>query len=322
MSLQRTPPKTPSTPIEHTLSESDLNLISEVSYVNTSRNTRCRSNKTQMQSPRTYEVDLKDEITKMFKNFKTELDAKLNDICDKQNLLITKLSTDICELKIQTTKIQTSNDEIVQSMSFINNQYEELKMGLENLHKERAEQRKCIENIEKKVQDLQLKSRSSCIEIRNITPSEKETSSDLINTVCTIGKVVGTTVTPTDFRDIYRIPGKPGLTRPIVAEFQSVQMKHKTLSAVRDFNNSRKAVVDKLNTELIGIPGKKQAVYIADHLPASLKKLFFQSREFAKQHGYQFCWTSNGNIFIRKAHGEKQIIISSEQSLMDLKPKQ
>lgn len=321
MSLQRTPPPmTPSSPIVHTQSESDINLMSEVSYVNTNRHKRLRSD--QMQSPRGYELDLKEELTKMFNNFKEEIHTKLNNICDQQSSLITKLSSDICELKIQTSKIQTSNDDIVQSMSFINNQYEEIKMGLESLHKERDVQRKCLENLEKKVQDLQLKSRSSCIEIRNIPHDEKETTDDLINTVCKIGNVVGSAISPSDLRDIYRIPGKPGLTRPIVAEFLSVQMKNKTISAVRDYNNTRNVVAEKLNTEQLNITGKKQAVYISDHLPASLKKLFFLSREFAKQHGYQFCWASNSYIFLRKAPGEKQILIASEQSLADLKLKQ
>lgn len=106
-------------------------------------------------------------------------------------------------------------------MDFINNQYEYIKKGLKNMHKERFVQRKGIENLEKKVQDLQLKSRSSCVEMRNVPCADKETTAVIIKT-SSVGTVVGTTIYPSDLRDIYRIPGKPGSTRPVVAEFQTV----------------------------------------------------------------------------------------------------
>ena len=316
MSRQRTPPGTPS-PIGHTQSETDLNSLqlSDVSFIS-NRNKRPRTDES---SPRQYEQDLKQEIMGLLNNWKLEFDSKLNDMCTKQNTLVSKLSTEILELKTQTCKLQESNDEIAISMNFINKQYEEIKSGLDNLKKERQEQRKCLENLEKKVQDLTLKSRSSSIEVRNIPLKDKETSVDLTDTVCKIGDTVGISISPTDLRDIYRLPGKPGSTRPIVAEFHTVQMKLNTLSSVRNFNNNKKSVENKLNTELINIAGKRQAVYVADYLPASSRKLFHTSREFAKQNGFEYCWSSNGNIFLRKRQGDKQILISSEQCLSDLK---
>ncbi|CAB3241401.1 unnamed protein product [Arctia plantaginis] len=321
MSTQRTPPKLSTTAVGHTQSESDLNALQQcdVSFVNITRNKRPRTELAP--SPASDSHGQKHDIMELLTNWKTELDTKLNDMFIKQNTLISKLSTDISELKLQNYKIQKSNDEIVQSMEFINNQYEELKSGLTTLQKERLEQRLCIEKLERNIQDLQLKSRSSSIEIRNVPQVDKETTSDLAKTICVIGDTVGSVITPSDLRDIYRLPSKPGSTRPIVAEFQTVQMKQKTIAAVRDFNNSKKTVEEKLNTGLINISGKRQPVYVADHLPASAKKLFYLSREFAKQNAFKFCWTVNGNVFLRKEEGNKQILISSEQCLHDLRNK-
>lgn len=319
MSLQRTPPATPNTPVGHSQSESDLNALqlSDCSFVNINRNKRPRTE--HAQSPNNGDKDLKQEVLELLKSWKTEFDTKINEVCAKQNVLVSKLTTEISELKKQTRKLQETNDEIATSMAFINKQYEDIKSGLDKLQKERQEHRHCLEKLERKVQDLQFKSRSSCIEIRNIPLKDKENTGDLTETICTIGKTVGASITPSDIRDIYRQPGKLGSTRPVVAEFQTVQMKLNTLSSVRSFNTNKKTVHEKLNTEHINIPGTRQPIFVADYLPPSSKKLFHLSREFAKQNGYSYCWPSNGNVFLRKAQGEKQILISSERCLQDLK---
>lgn len=314
--IHRSPPKTPSAPIVHSQSESDLITLQVSDIPSANRNKRPR---TEQSSPKQRDQDLKQEIMELLNNWKVELDSKLNDISDKQSTLISKLTTDISELKLQTSNIQASNDKISTSMQFINKQYEEIKAGVNNLQKERQEQRKCLEKLERKVQDLQLKSRSSSIEIRNIPIKDKESFVDLTNTICKIGQTIGTNISADDIRDAYRLPGKPGSSRPVFAEFHTVQMKLNTLSSVRNFNNNKNAIEDKLNTELLGIPGKRQAVYVADYLPASSKKLFYLCREFAKQNGFNYCWSSNGNIYLRKAQGDKQILVSSEQCLSDLK---
>lgn len=317
MSLQRTPPATPNTPVGHSQSESDLNALqlSDCSFTNINRNKRPRTE----QSPNNCDNDLKQEVMELLKSWKTEFYTKINEVCSKQDLLSSKLTTEIAELKIQTTKIQKSNDSIATSMEFFNKKYEEIVSGLDKLQKERQENRHCLEKLERKVQDLQLRSRSSCIEIRNMPVKDKETTDYLTETICTIGQTVGTSITLSDIRDIYRQPGKPGSTRPVVAEFHTVQTKLNMLSSVRKFNTSKKTVHEKLNSEHINIPGTRQPIFVADYLPPSSKKLFHLSREFAKQNGYSYCWSSNGNVYLRKVQGEKQILISSEKCLQDLK---
>ncbi|CAB3253841.1 unnamed protein product [Arctia plantaginis] len=205
----------------HTQSESDLNSLQlSASFVNTNRNKRPRHT----QSPGEEDHDLKQEIVALLNGWKSELDSKFNDMCARQNTLIAKISTEISELKTQTFKIKESNDEIVASMSFINKQYEEIKSGLDCLQKERLEQRKCLENLERKMQDLQLKSRSSSISmlddrdfkcpVRNVPPKDKENSEDLTSTVSNIGQAVGIPISAKDLRDIYRLPVPPTVIVP------------------------------------------------------------------------------------------------------------
>lgn len=103
------------------------------------------------------------------------------------------------------------------------------------------------------------------------------------------------------------------LTRPIVAEFLTVQMKQNAVSAVRDYNKNKPAVKYKLNIDHLSIAGKRQAIYVANHqliTIASTKKLFFQSREFPKNNGYQYCWTTNDNVFIRKVDRDNLMLVN------------
>ena len=152
----------------------------------------------------------------------------------------------------------------------------------------------------------------------NIPQVSDESSTSLIKTMCNIGTTVGVGIGESQLRDIYRLPGKSTTSsspRPIIAEFTSVQTKQTLLSAVRTYNKGR-GRDDKLNTAVIGMPGERRPVYISEHLPASTKKLFYQAREFAKNNTFKFCWISNGNVFLRKLEGEKQILVSSEKCLI------
>ncbi|VVC86797.1 unnamed protein product [Leptidea sinapis] len=130
-------------------------------------------------------------------------------------------------------------------------------------------------------------------------------------------QAVGLPISPSDLRDVYRLPGKTSTTRPIIVDFSTVLRKQQLLSFVRKCNN-QKLANDKLNTKLIGLPGNQKPVYIEEKIPSRTKKLYLQAREFRKKNKYAFCWCSNGNIFLRKKEGDKQIIIRSEQCLVGL----
>ncbi|KAH9631462.1 hypothetical protein HF086_004623 [Spodoptera exigua] len=315
-SAQRTPPKTP---ISQTQSEPDINSAVEMSeYVNVSRSKR-RRNGTSPQGGTNLSLQ----------------DVQINNqdisrTLAEQTSLMTKLLADIGEIKSQNNQIKASNaqiretnEEIIQSMSFMNKQFEDMKKEIEDLRKDRQLQQNYIEQLEKKILDMQHMSRSSGIEIRNIPQDNNETTSTLIKTVCKIGEIVGLPIPESNIRDIYRLPGKstgPTIPRPIIAQFSTVQTKQSLLSAVRSYNKEQRKEA-KINTGVIGLPGKTQPVYIAEQLPPSIKKLFYQTREFAKNKSYQFCWISNGNIFLRKVEGDKQILIRSEKCLQDLSNK-
>lgn len=69
-----------------------------------------------------------------------------------------------------------------------------MKKEVESLKREKQQQINYIENLEKKINDLQLKSRTSSIEIRNVPYGAKETTSDLRELVSSVGKITNQSV--------------------------------------------------------------------------------------------------------------------------------
>ncbi|PZC82791.1 hypothetical protein B5X24_HaOG209576 [Helicoverpa armigera] len=325
---QRTPPKTTRSPASNIIksqTRSEPDITTACDFVNKNRYKRARHG----DSPEGTTVDTdtssqEPEIQDILDKWKKEQDARVAELLADQKKFMAQLSSDIRDIKTQNSKIQASNSEIsksnvgiVQSIEFFNKKFEDLKMEVELLRKERREQQTYIECLEQRIVDLQHKSRSSAIELRNIPQATAESSTTLTKTVCQAGAAVGVHINESELRDIYRLPNKSATStspRPIVAEFTTVQTKQTLLSAVRAFNKGR-GKDDKLNTTVMGLSGDRLPVYISDHLPACTKKLFYQAREFAAKYSFKYCWIANGNIFLRKIDGDKQILIRSAKCL-------
>ncbi|KAJ8734530.1 hypothetical protein PYW08_013780 [Mythimna loreyi] len=320
--LKRTPPATPAptaggTGIVQSMSDSDIPqaiTCSPYESVNTtSRHKRPR----QAFSPGSELLDFKREILDMLNSWKAEVQASFLKFSQEQSSSLAKLFSEVAELKTQNLAIQKANNEIEKSINFINNQYDDLMKHIDLLQKEKQTYRDCIQNLEMRVEDLQKLSRSSCIEIRNIPLKEKERAKDLSAIVARVSAAVNLPLKENDIRDVYRLPGKPGTVRPVVAEFATMETKNALLSSVRSYN-IKQPKESRLSTTNIGVLGDQRPLYVSEYLPASSRKLFFAAREFAKRNNYRFCWTANGNILLRKEEGVKPIRVKSEQTLRDL----
>lgn len=104
-----------------------------------------------------------------------------------------------------------------------------------------------------------------------------------------ITKLCNADISQTDLRDIYRLPGKPGTSRTIVAKLSTVLTKYNVLNAARGFNRQR-PIAGKLNTKTLDIPGEVLPVYVDEHLLPAARKLYNRCRLFAKENRYQYFW--------------------------------
>lgn len=309
--VQRSPPTTPLAETHRARSSPDMTdsqKESETDFVN--RTTRNQPNKR-------LRPDFSPENPADPQSFEEKIMNMLTTWKKEQDKMLKSLSSDILEVKQQNREIQKSNSEIEKSIEYINKEYENMRQLIGNMEKDRAEQCTYIAELERKVLDLQNSCRPATIEIRNVPFKEAETSKELTSIVIKTCNAIQADVNESQIRDVYRLPGKKELNRPIVAEFLTVPIKNKVLGASRAFNKDR-ATKDKLNTGHIGYTGIQKPIYVAEHLPTSMRKLFYEARNFANTNTYKFCWFQNGKIFVRKREGDKSIVISSMSSLTEL----
>ncbi|XP_026330033.1 uncharacterized protein LOC113237639 [Hyposmocoma kahamanoa] len=249
--------------------------------------------------------------------FKTEMRNMMKSLISEQSAMLCRLSEDVSAIKIQNENIQKSNKEIEDSIDSIKNSCVELSSRINKFEKDRSDCQNGLLNLEKKVESLELTSRTSTLEIRNIPATDNETTSDLMNIVRATAKALKLEIQQSQIRDVYRLPSKPGKTRPIIAEFSTVALKMEVLNSVRNYNKNR-ASTEKLSTEMIGLKGKSSPIYLSEYLPGPTRKLFYQAREFAKLSDYKFCWAVNGKIYLRKTENSNAIKVDSEQVLRAL----
>ncbi|KAJ2948124.1 hypothetical protein O0L34_g9925 [Tuta absoluta] len=332
MTTRRTPPPAAPSNLMHVLSDPNMSLTSMDNINIGTRFKRARNDSSPSSSPNASNSDAtqqqqqksNDDIKQMLTDWKISQDLFLEKLtldANAQKSSIKRLVADIAEVKQQNQTIQQTNNDIQTSLKFINDQYEDMKKQVQALHKESQQKTDYIISLEKKINDIQQNTRTSSVEIRNIPYKDNEKTTDLLKVVANVASAVDVQLSPTNIRDVYRLPGKPGTTKPIVAEFSTVQTKQNLLSATRKFNKNRNAT-DKLNTEAVGIPGPKNPIYVAEYLPGSTRKLFYLTKEFAKLNNYKFYWASNGNVFLRKNEGDRQILVKSEKMLLELQNSQ
>jgi len=60
-------------------------------------------------------------------------------------------------------------------------------------------------------------------------------------------------------------------------------------------------------------------IYINENLTKFRKRLFWNAKRKAKANGYQFYWTVNGNVLVRKSDDSAAFLIKDEGALALIK---
>ncbi|CAH4028449.1 unnamed protein product [Pieris brassicae] len=318
--IPRTPPSKNS--LSGSRSESDLSTTASASNSGesnvTTRNKRPRMNSSPKgpSSSGFPSGDLRTDLLNMLSDWKGDQDRRLDEWKISLDDTLSKLVTEVTQLKKECQEIKNTNRDIENGMKFMNEQHEELSSKVKNLEGQKKANSEAINNLETKIQGLQFLSRVATIEVRNIPHYDSENFESLLSILTRIGKELDLTIDSKELRDIYRLPGKPGTARPIVAEFSCVHTRNELLSRVRKLIKE-KLIPEKLNTQTLGLPGAKSLIYIDEHLPPAQRKLMYETRQIAKKFKYA-CWYSNGRVFLRMDAAGKPVIIDSEKCLDDL----
>lgn len=294
----RSPPKIDS---QLTASDSEIHNIDKDSQPQTFVAQRTKRRRQSPESP-----PISDEFKSMFMNWK-----------DSQTEMLSKLSVDVAEIKIQNTKICATNAEIEKSLEFIYAQFADLQKKVSKLETENKETLLKVTSLENKVEEMERIIKSSTIEIRNVpVKNSKIDKNQLSNIVINTCKALDVPIDQKDINDVFLVKGKAeNIT--IVTEFTKKVIKSEVIKSAKSYN--RRNPNNRLNSTSIGLDNLSKPIYISEALTAKAKKLYFMARDTAKAAGYKFCWTNNSKIYLRKTEDSQYIEIKTESQLADLK---
>lgn len=239
-------------------------------------------------------------MREMFESFKSDIESRLHD------------------LQVSAVKIQDQNTDITKSVQFMSDKYDESMKRIEKLESEKSENKKYIKILEDRVENFERRSRSSCIEIRNIPKTKDENKQGLCDVLVNLGNILNLKTDSMEIKDIYRTSTSKEQDKPIVVDFCSTLRKDSWIQSIKNFNKNKHSE-NKLNTEHIKISGIKKPIYISEALTFKAKRLFYLAREFAKLNNYNYCWTSHGIVYLREKERAPFVRITNESDLDELK---
>ncbi|CAG4972263.1 unnamed protein product [Colias eurytheme] len=261
-------------------------------------------------------------ITKRFKRKCDEIsDDTRSTMVDLRNML-DDLKTQQ-ELKYESIKtfmdnISKQNQEIKASIQLMSDKYDEVLEDVKKIQLENKQYKIRINNLEAKLEQWEINSRSSCVELKNIPVADTENKNTLIEITKKICSSVKVDVQESEIRDVFRMKLKNRPNGPIVVDFNSTLKKDGFIKSVRKYNKERDPD-QRLSTATLNLKGPVKPIFVADFLTPKARKLFFLAKEFMKAENYESCWTSYGRVYLRQKASEPRIRIDNESDIDALK---
>ncbi|KAL0895374.1 hypothetical protein ABMA27_011507 [Loxostege sticticalis] len=248
------------------------------------------------------------EVSRIVKN---EIDGLMRHLNQTLATYVNK------ELKV----IKENIDEIRKSMEFMNEKYEEMKKEVSakislvhDVQRENEQLKATVKDLNTRVNQMEQQARSSNLEIQCLPEHKNE---NLVSTVMNIGRIISCELSENNIHHVTRTAKQTASNnRPksVVVQFSSPRVRDTFLAASIKFNKS-KTPEEKLNSGLLGISGKRESIYIVEHLSPANKNLHAATRIKAKKLGYQYVWIRNGRIFVRKTDGADYKYIKDHDAL-------
>ena len=122
-----------------------------------------------------------------------------------------------------------------------------------------------------------------------------------------IAKLLQVTISSKNISTSHRLHTKSKSNpSPIIVRFVNRDVRN------RIYNNRKNArIADFAKLSIKGV----EKIFIDENLTYLKKKLFRKSKQKAKEAGFKFFWTMNGNVYVRKLEDDKPILIKNEQDL-------
>lgn len=218
------------------------------------------------------------------------------------------INSEISDIKNQNSKLIESNNEIIKLLQINATNYKEISDRVETLEKKNEASLQRIGELEAQLHGIQKKITKNMVEIRNIPKKDNEDVKEIVKTICNTLQTQNV-----ENANIYR-RGKNNA--PIIIEYEEHKDREILLHAFKKYNKERKD--NQLNTASLGYGGMKLKIYISEFLTPTSKKILAAGRDLVKNGSFKYCWTSRGNILLRKDEGQPALTVNSLKQIQEL----
>lgn len=239
---------------------------------------------------------------------------------------VSQLTEQLKLLTVEFSSVKSKLEDLTQSLLFTHEKMNEVMLQiaatedrLKNLEKRDAE----VETLQITVLQLQedLKFQAQ-LNLRNeieIVGIPEEASENIINIVLVAARKIGAELESKDIDWATRVGPRRSpvaaalpedgarLPRPIVVRFLRRSKRDHILKTSKSGKN--------ITSADLGVAGVSRRAYFNERLTKENRVLFRDTRLRAKEHGYTFCWCSQGTIYVRQREGNSALPISSHRSL-------
>ena len=250
---------------------------------------------------------------------------------DKINNIITE-SMRAWELlhqqEINVLKAESLEDK--SSQEFICAQYKDLKLNFTNLQKINKQQAEDIKTLqlqstklevgeakdEKKLDAIEQYGRRQNLEIIGVPYNSGENTNNIIKEVA---KMIDVDLSDERISTSHRLPASTRFMQgkrvnenqqpsspPIIVRFVCRDIRNKLYSNRRLLRQA-----DLKNFSIDGTT----TIFVIEKLTRFRKNLLWKTKQKAKENGFKYTWTTNGNVFVRRSEIHNSIMIKNEQDL-------
>ncbi|KAJ2937573.1 hypothetical protein O0L34_g12971 [Tuta absoluta] len=122
----------------------------------------------------------------------------IEDFIKSQGLELNKVTSALKELQETTSKIENS-------LKFLSDQNSKYKNKIDQLENQLQDDKKYIAILENKLEDVQMGSRKSNFEIKNVPKKNNKNTEDLVAMVQCLSRTLDVQISKADIKDVYRI---------------------------------------------------------------------------------------------------------------------
>lgn len=163
--------------------------------------------------------------------------------------------------------------------------------------------RKEVEIKELKGQLNEFKQHYRCnfLELHNVEEKAGENEENLEEIMIKIGSKIGVNIANEEIEAIHRLPTRAkNKQKPIIVQLSSRKKRNTILQAKKTQTITQEEIQNNGN--------KKDTIFICESLTKENKELLYKTRLAAKEKNFQFVWTKNGKIMVRKDKDAARVI--------------